>query len=182
MLCCNASHWGKVSHGLWFCTANRSRIDALKLFNWLELVLKPVNHESTSKILEVSKEHAQQKPQADCCCGFSQAVNKPTMRETSHTNDFVITGGHAGEKTLLQGITFVFVRFLPISDYFKCYTCLAIEILSYHLECCQTFWVCCILWNFPQLVDNIFFYHFQCIFSGSISFPWFKVCFPLFIG
>lgn len=98
------------------------------------------------------------------------------------TNDFVITKSHAGEKTLLQGITFVFVRFLPISDYFKCYTCLAIEILSYHLECCQTFWVCCILWNFPQLVDNIFFYHFQCIFSGSISFPWFRVCFPLFIG
>ena len=126
----------------------------------------------------MSKEHAQQKPQADCCCGFSRAVNKPTMRETSHTNDFVITKSHAGEKTLLQGITFVFVRFLPISDYFKCYTCLAIEILLYHLECCQTFWVCCILWNFPQLVDNIFFYHFQCIFTGSISFPWFKVCFP----
>lgn len=131
------------------------------MFNWLELVLKPVNHESTSKILEVSKEHAQQKPHADCCCGFSRAVNKPTTRETSHTNDFVITGGQAGEKTLLQGITFVFVRFLPISGYFKCYTCLAIEILLYHLECCQTFWVCCILWNFPQLMDNIFFLSFS---------------------
>ena len=126
MLRCNASRgmsWGKVSHGLWFCTANRSKIDALKLFNWLELVLKPVNHESTSKLLEVSKEYAQQKPQADCGCGFSRAVNKPTTRETSHTNDFVITKSHAGEETLLQGITFVFVRFLPISDYFKCYTC-----------------------------------------------------------
>ena len=185
MLCCNASRgmlWGKVSLGLWFWTANQSKIDALKLFNWLELVLKPVNHESTSKILEVSKEHGQQKPQADCCCGFSRAVNKPTTQETSHANDFVITKikSHARDKTLLQGITFVFVRFLPISDYFKCYTCLAVEILLYHLECCQTFWVCCILWNFPQLVDNIFVYHFQCIFSGSVSFPWFKVCFPLF--
>ena len=88
MLRCNASRgmlWGKVSHGLWFCTADWSKIDALKLFNWLELVLKPANHESTSKILEVSKEHAQQKPQAACCCGFSWAINKPTMRETSHT-------------------------------------------------------------------------------------------------
>ena len=73
-------------------------------------------------------------------------------------------------KLCSQGITFVFVRFLPISGYFKCYTCIAFEILSYRLECCQIFWGCRILWNFPQLVDNIFLCHFQCIFSGSISF------------
>ena len=51
--------------------------------------LKPVNHVSTSKILEVSKEHAQRKSQAACCRGFSRGVNKPTTRQTSHANDFI---------------------------------------------------------------------------------------------
>ena len=45
-------------------------VNARELFNWLKPVLKPVHHVSTSTILEVSKEHAQQKPQAARCSGF----------------------------------------------------------------------------------------------------------------
>ena len=33
--------------------------------------------------------YAQRKSQAACCRGFSRGVNKPTTRQTSHTNDFV---------------------------------------------------------------------------------------------
>ena len=69
--------------------ANRSKINARELLKWLKPVLKPVNQVSTSKILEVSKEHAQRKSQAACCRGFSRGVNKPTTRQTSHANDFI---------------------------------------------------------------------------------------------
>ena len=48
-------------------TANRPKINARELFDWLKPVLKPVNYVSTSKIMEVSKEHAQRKSQAACC-------------------------------------------------------------------------------------------------------------------
>ena len=61
---------------------NRSNINARELFNWLKPVLKPVNHVSTSKILEASQENAQRRPQAACCRGFS-------TRQTSQAKDFV---------------------------------------------------------------------------------------------
>ena len=35
--------------------------------------------------------------------GFSQGVNKPTTRETTHANDFVNAKSHAREKPLLAG-------------------------------------------------------------------------------
>ena len=35
--------------------------------------------------------------------GFSQGVNKPTTRETTHANDFVNAKSHAREKPLLGG-------------------------------------------------------------------------------
>ena len=85
------------------CKANRSKINARELFNGLKTVLKPVNHVSTSKILEVSKEHAQRKSRAACCRGFSRGVNKPITRRTRHANDFVNAKSHAREKPLLAG-------------------------------------------------------------------------------
>ena len=69
--------------------ANRSKINARELCKWAKPVFKPVNHVSTSKILEVSKEHAQRKSQAACSRGFSRGVDKPTTRQTSHANDFI---------------------------------------------------------------------------------------------
>ena len=50
--------------------------------------------------------------------GFSQGVNKPTTRETTHANDFVNAKSHAREKPLLGGylsassIAWVFGKFL----------------------------------------------------------------------
>ena len=50
--------------------------------------------------------------------GFSQGVNKPTTRETTHANDFVNAKSHAREKPLLAGylsagpIVWVFGKFL----------------------------------------------------------------------
>ena len=82
-----------------FSKANRSEIDAREWFN----LIKPVSHMSTSKILEVSKEHAQWKSQAAFRRGFLRGVNKPTMRQTRHTNDFVNAKSHAREKPLLAG-------------------------------------------------------------------------------
>ena len=35
--------------------------------------------------------------------GFSQGVNEPTKRETTHANDFVNAKSHAREKPLLAG-------------------------------------------------------------------------------
>ena len=70
-------------------------------FNWIKPVLKPVSHVCTSKILEVSKEHAQWKSQAAFGRGFSWGVNKPTTQQTSHANDFVSAKSHAREEPLL---------------------------------------------------------------------------------
>ena len=77
------------------CTANWSKINALELFSWLKAVLTPVNNVSTSKVLEVSKEHAQRKPQAAYCRGFSRGVKKPNTQQTSHAKVFVNAKSHA---------------------------------------------------------------------------------------
>jgi len=80
-------------------------VNARELFNWLKPVLKPVNCVSTSKILEVSKKHAQWQSWVACCRGFSWGINKPTMRHTSRANDFVYAKSHAREKLPLTGYT-----------------------------------------------------------------------------
>ena len=76
-------------------TVSRSQTSSLpppRWFNWIKPVLKTVSHVGTSKILEVSKEHAERKSRAAFRRGFSRGVNKPTTRHTTpqtrHTNDF----------------------------------------------------------------------------------------------
>ena len=76
-------------------TTDNDKINALELFSWLKAVLTPVNIVSTSKVLEVSKEHAQRKPQAAYCRGFSRGVKKPNTQQTSHAKVFVNAKSHA---------------------------------------------------------------------------------------
>lgn len=53
--------------------------------------------------MEVSKMHAQWKPQMAPCGGFSQGINKPTTSLTSHANDFTNAKSHTRKKPLLAG-------------------------------------------------------------------------------
>ena len=65
----------KVSWGLCFA-------QQISLFDCLKSVIKPVNHVSISKILEVSQKHAHRKLHVHValCRSFSHGINKPTSK------------------------------------------------------------------------------------------------------
>ena len=77
----------------------------ISLFDWLKPVIKPVNHVSTSKILEVSKEHAQRKLHAHTalCRSFSHGINKPTTQMTSDASKVVMLKAMQERNLCLQG-------------------------------------------------------------------------------
>ena len=77
-------------------------------FNWIKPVLKTVSHVRTSKILEVSKEHAQRKSRAAFRRGFSRGVTNQLRDRQPHRQDTRTTftwnaKSHAREEPLLTG-------------------------------------------------------------------------------
>ena len=77
----------------------------INLFDWLKPVIKPVNHVSTSKILEVSKEHAHRKLHVHValCRSVSLGINKPTTQMTSDTSKVVMLKAMQERNLCFQG-------------------------------------------------------------------------------
>ena len=88
----------KVSCGLCFA-------QQIGLFDCFKSVIKPVNHVSTSKILEVSKEHAHRKLHVHVALyrSFSLGINKPTTQMTSDASKVVMLKAMQERNLCLQG-------------------------------------------------------------------------------
>ena len=84
----------KVSCGLCFA-------QQIGLFDCLKSVIKPVNHVSISKVLEVSKWKLH--VHAAFCRSFSRGINKPTMQKTSDVSKIVMLKANQERNLCLQG-------------------------------------------------------------------------------
>ena len=84
----------KVSCGLCFA-------QQIGLFDCLKSVIKPVNHVSISKILEVSKRKLH--VHGAFCRSFSRGINKPTTQKTSDVSKIVMLKASQERNLCLQG-------------------------------------------------------------------------------